>query len=297
VSGGDRDVAVQRQPTATAPEENVTEMPAVTVTGERGQYKTRVVQGLNLASTRARVNAASYAIEVLHACDAFKVYAEPKLKDLEDEITAGDLAEAVLGVALAVVGGQATSRIVNKIGQEVAKEISKRVSKAMTDSVKKAGSNKKDTDDLRKAVQSLSMGLQDASTLITEGIGQILDPRIQGIVDKVNNNEPLTGEDNDLAGIFYIAGPEVIDEILERDFGIPSIASAKQIHLRLYSGLVEKFEEKYIWATASFREKLEMGFASDFGATELTLAYKAGRAAAAATAERRRQLEGAGGGR
>jgi hypothetical protein len=96
---------------------------------------------------------------------------------------------------------------------------------------------------------------------------------VDAIVAKVNADEPLSHADDDIIAPCYEAEASVIDSFLE-NFGIPNAASAKRIQLDVYGGPVEKFEEKHTWAKASFRGKLEMGFARDFGATELTLERK-----------------------
>lgn len=242
-------------------------------------------------SNRAKINALQYAQQVESACEAFKVYAEPKIKEIEDEVTAAELLKSLVSVTGNIVGGGVTGTIASKLSQQIVSAIAAEINDKIKDKTKDAASNKDDAEALKKAVGSIAMGARDAATKIQEKVGSVVDPVVNSIVVKLNANQSLSESEDELLGMFYMAPPSAVDEYVERFLGIPRVASAKETHVKLFIGLVRKFEEKRILAQASLSERYEMALAEGFGATKLTLAYKARQRAKAAARERRRALE------
>jgi len=293
-----RPVALQRQPAAKPQEmvlpedvisvQPVEELPPETISGTRDQPG-HLIETAHNVSNRARINAVELATQVESACQAFKLYTDPKLKELENEITASDLVLGLGSIVANAVGGALASKVANQLGRQLVTQITRQLVKAVDDKAKAASPEKKDERDLRTAVDSIAMGARDSATAITDLVSSTIDPPVNDIVNTVNAGKALSTEQEAFIGPFCMAPDDVVDTFLE-GYGIPNGASAKALQLDVYQALVEKFEEKLIWAKASFRERLEMGFAADFGATELTLGYKAGQAAQQARQVREREM-------
>lgn len=262
----------------------------VTITSQPGQYATRAVEALHNASNRAKINALQYGLQVQFACDAFKNYADPKIKDLEGRLTAGKLAGALLEKGLAAIPIPGLGAITNELG----KKIAEKAADFIKDKIAKAAGEKVSEDDnvaaLKAAVQSIAQGAQDAATGIQEAVGSQLDPVVNSIIQKTNQNETLTDQEQDFVAQFYMAPEDAVDQALETFCGIPTGASAKATQIRLYRSFVESFEEMDIWANATFEEQIEMTTDQAYGVWDKSLEGRANQAADAATEARKKAL-------
>jgi len=289
-------LALQRQP-LVLPEDVISirpteKMPAEHISGSpgRGQWKTRVIETAHNISNRARINAVELAGQVESACEAFQLYADPKLKELEGEVTASDLAAGLGTAILTAVGGALAAKVGNAFGRQIATQISRQLAKGLSDRAKSLSPASKDIKDLRSAVGSIAMRARDRATVMEDAVGGTIDVRTKDIIDTANANMPLSPEQNDFLGPFYLAADDVVDAFLE-SYGIPSGASATGLQLDVYESLVEKFEEMLIWVHASFGEQIEMVTATKLGATKSTLSYKAGQVAKQARKTREEELK------
>jgi Zn-dependent peptidase ImmA (M78 family) len=268
---------------------DVVNMPEDKVVGDPGSYYTELRAAARNVSYQAQLNANQFAIQVSFASDAFKSYAEPKIKALEGETTASDLVGSLLSQITETLAGAVTAGVGSEIGKKISKFAYDKITKTVTEKAKEAASSKQDADALKKCIDSITLGIKDSATSIQDGVSNILIPKADEIIRKANENQVLTPEEENFIGPFYEAETGQVNEILE-GYGVPSSASAKKTHISLYRRLVAKFEEKLIFAQATFGEKLTMGFARDFGAKELTAEYKAGKIADEAAKQREKEL-------
>jgi hypothetical protein len=284
---------VSRGGPASGPIPGEVDVEPLVVLGVPGQFEVKIVAAAQNVSNRAQINAGKFAQQVESACEAFKIYADPKVKDLEGAVTAGKLLGTLVETAAGVIIGQVTAQIASKVARDIAGAIAGNISSAFTDRAKKVLSNDDDVEALRQAISAIAMAARDNATNLQDAVRQVIDPVVTRIIEKVNAGEDLAEEEETFIQPLYSAPPDIVDAELER-MGVPSESSAKATHVKVFTRLVEEFEKERIWAQASFRDRLEMGFAQDFGATELTLGYKARGRAAGAAKTRLREMEGAG---
>lgn len=266
------------------------QMEAEPVAGNAGQFNVQLIETAHNVANRARINAIEFATQVESACEAFQAFATPKVKELESGVTLEDLADSLTATVIDKVGGALLAKVTNEIG----KVIADKMAGLLKDKLKKATSLKGNSPkELEAAIQLIVQGARDSATGMIDAVTANIDAPADEIIEAVNRGAKLTSKQEDFIAPFYGAATGSIDATLE-GYGIPSGAAAKALNLQIYHDLVKKFEEKLIWADATFRDKLEMGFARDFGATEKTLAYKAEQAATAETKLREQAMAGAG---
>lgn len=272
--------------------EGTQEIEELKITGNpRVDFSSAVINGVKFASNRAIIKTLEYVQQVMSACDAFENYTEDRIEEIEGEVTGADLVKVLVSVPLTILAGNVGGRITSRVGQEIFKVITSEITGNIEDKAKEVATNKDDAKALRKAVTFIAQGVKDANTTLSDSVGEVLDPIVDSIIRKTNNNQPLSELENSLAQTFYQAETKVVDRELESFLGIPSTETAADIHVQLFKELVQKFEEKRIWLRSSFKEKLEMSFAQDFNATELTLKSRAGRLAKNAAKRRRQALK------
>jgi len=119
--------------------------------------------------------------------------------------------------------------------------------------------------DLHALVDELGGIKRDLATNLATMVGQVIDGPANEIARRAKVGQALSAAQNDFITPFILVGPLDADSVLERNYGIPSGANARELHLDIYEKLVLAFELKMIPASASGQGKLEMGFAADPG--------------------------------
>ena len=270
--------------------EHQIEMEETNIKSEGG-FRAMAIHSIDNAHLIAMNNLEQFASEVQNACSAFENYALSKVKELEDKITGKELFGALIAVIGNVLVGSLATKITSEIGKLIFSSIGSQIVYKIKEAGKNATSNSDDAETLVAAVEAMSQGLKDLSTNLKTTVNVNLKPLTNEIKIKLNNNEPLTEQESQYLRIIYSAPINNINLFLESEFGVPNISSARELHLKLFSDLVAMFERKYIWLTSNFREKLEMGFAKDFGAEKLTLDYKVRNAKIKAAKQRKRAID------
>ncbi len=238
---------------------------------------------------RAKILGNSYAIEITNACSDFESYAENKVSELEGEMTGSELAGALVGGVLTLATGPLVGKIASKIGQEVAKVIAGAITDKIKDQVKQASSNSDEAADLRRAINLITQGARDSSTITRQRIDDTLSPMISGIQTKVNAGDILSDQESALTGTFYMAQTDIITENVTSYLGIPDSTKAMQTRIQVYERLIEDFEEQYFKATSTLRSQI---YWSTLATSRSGAREYAHRTARRAAEKRRQALEG-----
>jgi len=229
------------------PTSNVARMTEKTdvISADLKDRKMKLITAADFISNRAAINAEKFAGQVGSACQTFQNYAAGRIEQIKGELTGGDFAEALASVVLGVVGGEiagaAGGRIGSKVAESIIKGVNSVISKKMTEKAKSAAGNGDDVKALGTAVASISDGARESAAGIIDSVTKAIDGPVGEIKRSVNSGERLTADQEDFLGPFYEATPETVDAELQR-LGIPNVASAKKIYLKIYEGLVKKFE-------------------------------------------------------
>jgi hypothetical protein len=221
-----------------------------------------ITTAANLVAVNAKQNATAFAVQVLAAAEAFKQHAKSKIKALEGKVTAGDVAQGLTSAIVGKIGGELAAKIGNEIG--------KKIVDFTTDKIKeKAGaavnSKSSDIDALNNAVDAI-VNAANAGGVRMQGVvnEKIIEPCnkiVAAMKTKANSEEKnarLTPDQEDFLGPFFEATPSEVDAQLEK-FGIPSAGSAKAIHVKVFRGLVQSFEEKLIFSQFTLQDQAVSG--------------------------------------
>jgi hypothetical protein len=257
----------------------------------KADMKGRALAGLNLASTRARMNTLAFANVVVRACEHFEEYAKPKVVALAGKLTVADLLVPLASEVLAIVAGKLTGGIASPVLKPLAYYLTTKARAQITNAASSAGSSKDDAATLAAAIEALTTGAKEATaSLEREGVEE-LDLVINDIVGKLNSGQPLSDLETAFMTKFYMAGPGHVDEILQEEVGIPSASTAKKNELEIFRRLVMVFEYRYLMATA-FSEEFVKEYTSTMSGVETPFASAARERAASETERRRREMEG-----
>lgn len=289
-NGGETAIQTKRQRRRRKSDKMIV-FPPKTITVDMGRLKDKTITMVRIVVANARINAVNYASSVSAACKAFERYAEPKLKDLAGEITAGDLLSSLVSVVIGTAGNRIATTLGTKLGEAIAEAISDEIKDDVKKATEKyAKSKKNNEDELKGVVTSLVQGSEDAVTAIGDKIDKKLKKLADSTIDNIKSNKALAQQQADFVNEFADANISETDTLLESKFGIPSPSRSKQAHLTTFSQLVEQFERKYIWIRATMRERIEMNIAGMQG-TGRTLESRAKERAEEATKERKRQIK------
>jgi hypothetical protein len=243
------------------PNSNVAQLTASPddIKGSKGGAQ--ITAAANNVAVHARQNATAFQVQVLAAAEAFKQHAKPKIKELEGKVTAGDVAQGLTAALIGKIGGELAAKIANETG--------KKIVEFTTDKIKeKAGaavnSKSSDIDALNNAVDEIvnaaNAGGVRMQGVVNEKIIGPCDKILEAMKTKGSSEEKtrLTPDQEDFLGPFFEATATEVDTLLEK-FGVPSAASAKAIHVKVFRGLVQSFEEKLIFSQFSAQSQAVSG--------------------------------------
>lgn len=220
--------------------------------GEKLALANMVIQAATDLAQSAQIQALSFAGDVSAACVAFQVYSKPRLKALEDEISAADLLGPLISIVTGGIGGALV-----KGADEVAAVVEAQILKVAQDTMnKKAKSIGKDAD-LETAVGTLVVGATDMATGMKEVVEQQIVKRCTKVTEEVNAGRTLNSSLTAFIEPFIRETPAKISRLLEERLSIPSPGTAKKTQVEIYKNLVSKFEEKHIIASTSNQEKMQ----------------------------------------
>jgi hypothetical protein len=221
--------------------------------GERLALQNMVKQAAKDLAQSARSSGDRFAIAVMHACEAFKVYTKSKLKELDGEIKAADFLGPMISIVTGGIGS-ALAKGADAVGAAVEKQILAVAKDTMN---KKAKSIGNDSKDLEKAVDELVLGANDTAARLKEVIESVVVKRCDNVIIEVGKGNALNDALTKFITPFIGASEGEVDKLLEKRLGLPNAATAKKTHVEIYKRLVTKFEEKHIEATTSSYEKME----------------------------------------
>jgi hypothetical protein len=230
-------------------------------------FALRVQSGVNMAATRAGLNALSYTEEVRDAVADFEKYSAEKIEKLEGQVTAGKLAVELADAVLTVL--QPETKLIEYAAIAIGKELASHIYKKLTDALKKPvedlGST--DTKSLKKAVSTLSQRTRDRAANIRGEVDEVMRNLTNPIVTKLQNGETLDGWQDAFAAEVYMANLDQIDVALRRR-GVPE---PKGNYGPVLTALTTAFEVYYIKATYNWEELMRMGLTEwQAGSTEAT---------------------------
>jgi hypothetical protein len=232
----------------------------------------RALNDIGDADDRVRHNANEFGHLVLTAANAFKNYATKRIKTLKGTIPVTELVGALASAALGSIGGAVSARIASEIGKKVCDFVTDQ----MKEVIKKKTEDASTKEGLQEAVNEIVQGAIDAGLRMRIGVDKHLRPVLKELtnkLDKMKKSEKrlrrmrpvrgrrtaeemalrrsyqLTVPELEVLKMFYMNRPQW-DSLLETHFGVPTMSSSKNTHLRLYYDLVRRFEERYILAEA-----------------------------------------------
>lgn len=272
----------------------VIKAPKIVISGDPQQYSAHVRETARALYDTAKDGAQDLQLQMIKACEDFKRYAAPKISKLAGEITAGELLITLATIPARVVIGEIADKVASKLGQAILRKYIDEGVKSAGAAASRANSHASDAEALTTALDTLIKTSSDGSLMIADAADKEFAALSERLFDHANDAAPLSDEDQAILNQFYLASPKAIRTGLTT-YGLPESVSLKQLYLKLYTDLVEGFEMKYVWATASFREQVEMVAAERYGATELTQRAKAHKAATDAGKARSDELSIEGG--
>ena len=196
---------------------------------------------LRTLKNSASIRTVKFGQEVHSACATFEDYAKNKVPELaEGNTTAASLFGALtsgivtaVGAALPGVGGFAA--IVIQGYRDVVKGV-------LVDQVKSAAGPKNDSEALLGVVAALSKHARDLATVLNDRIDKIFAGFVDPIISKVEGKQKLTKDEEKLIYPYVGGGNTAQLDALCESLGLPSKATSKAINIKVYSGLVRKFE-------------------------------------------------------
>ncbi|HTF87377.1 MAG TPA: hypothetical protein VK843_03130 [Planctomycetota bacterium] len=227
---------------------------AATDKNDKIMLQNMVIQAATNVTINGKANAAFFGRQVVAACTAFQVHSKSKLDDLKGELTAGDL----LGPLIMVVSGGIVGGLMAGVADPIAKRVVSEMQKLAEGQLKKRAQSIGDSSkDLEKAVQALIQGATDAATAMESVVTKLIMPECKKVIDGVNSGKRLSPELTAFIEPFIRANPTEMDKLLEARFGLPSAAKSKQVQVKIYQDMVQRFEREVIKAATPSSEKLE----------------------------------------
>lgn len=222
----------------------------ITARGTPALWDQEIIQTAQRVEDRALSLANQFMGLVLKACDDFRSYSKPKIKELEHEVTAGDLFEGLASIALSLIVGKVAANVTTEIGRAVATKIGEILKDKMS---KAANPKSKDLDDLNAAVDGLVSSMGNRA-LLTSTVTELIGKRCDDIIKTAREGKTLTQDQEVFLGPFMEADSKQVDDALDK-YGIPSSKSAKEIYLNVYQGLVQNFEKQLYMSKYTSQDK------------------------------------------
>ena len=234
------------------------------ITSSASDVKTRGRMGVNTALTTARISGLQYAMQVKSVTQAFESYATPKVKAMDDGVSAKALFGAIAGVALGPLTSHIGGLIVDSIAKNTFNQGFNLLKGKLVTKGAAAMSDSKNRSALGKAIKRLVQDLDDGATLMMDHIEKDFRPRCNAAIAAINAGGDIEGDPKDIVLAFFDLTPDQVAETLA-GYGLPTASTVKQLHLDLYRELVGAFEYQYVWAASSRTQKNAMSLADGGG--------------------------------
>jgi hypothetical protein len=226
-------------------------------------------------------NTTKYSVCVLKACQAFQNYADPLLEDLR-KVEAEDLFGPIIEFALKAALGKIGEKIfegLEEIEKKVAKKVYDVVQGELIKGVQSKLKKKSGVDALKEGVQTMI----DQAGIAADHIAKIAEEEIAAPLHDISKT----------AGARTNLSPEqekIIKAFVDQDYnavlegcGLPSVKTSEAIQLKIYGGLIQKFQERLI-----VQRRLDAGL--DYGDSR-AVAYDAKKHVDEAVQARRQKID------
>ncbi len=234
------------------------------ISSSLANVKTRGRMGVNTALTTARISGLQYAMQVKSVTQAFESYATPKVKAMDDGVSAKALFGAIAGIALGPLTSHIGGLIVDGIAKNTFNQGFNLLKGKLVTKGAAAMSDSKNKSALGKAIKRLVQDLDDGATLMMDNIEKDFRPRCNAAIAALNAGGDIEGDPKDIVLAFFDLTPDQVAETLA-GYGLPTASTVKKLHLDLYRELVGAFEYQYVWAASSRTQKNAMSLADGGG--------------------------------
>ena len=235
------------------------------------EWKPLMKEKLNDASTRALALANGIINQTDLASDKFKIFCQDRIADLEDEVRGSDLVDALVAVVPGTLTVKLADKVISEFGKSLIGEAGKLMESSVSSAIKDAAGLTASVKHLEYAIDRIPDASKTVAGVLPQLVSEKFDGRVEVIVNKINDDKRLSGDDALFARDFLFAEtPADMDKAIEKVLGLPGPGLAIEYQVALYQSWVRTFSEMWLVARSTHQQKLEDFTASQIGDTGKT---------------------------